>query len=154
MPPGYAPMPSPGYQGQPVYLPQPQYNQMPQQYNQAPPQYVQTPIPQRPVIRAAPPDQKTVVQPEPPRLPAPESVGIKSVKPGEVDWNATHAYMVSIGVKTSTMERVENGYRFSVVMPTAEAARPTYRIEGVGPTEAEAVRSCLDKTYCWLKQIK
>lgn len=161
MPPGYVPMPPPGMQGQPAFLAgQEPYNQLPPSYNQLPPSYTQAPVRQQPVVRGGPPEEKAPVHQEPPlSLPTPEKLGIAGqtpaapAAPSGVDWNAVHAYMKAIGVQEFGMERVpEDGYRFSVVMPTAEAGR-SYRIDGAGSTENEAVRLCLDKTYRWLKQI-
>ncbi len=153
MPPGYVAMPPPGsMQGQPVFLP-PQA----QQFNQLPPQYVQAPQQQRPVVRGAPPDEKKPVHQEPPlSLPAPDKLGITPqapVDPNAIDWNAMHAYTKSIGALSFGTDRsAEGGFRCSIVMPTAKSDQ-TYRIDGNGATEAEAVRVCLDKTYRWLKQV-
>jgi hypothetical protein len=151
MAPGYVPMPPPGMPSQPVYAPSP--------YNQGPPQqYAQAPLQQRPVVRAAPPrDEKPPVRQETPvSLPGPDKLGIAPQAPADpnaLDWNAIHAYTKSIGVLESGSERLpEGGYRFHVVMPTAEAGR-SLRIDGSGATENDAVRVCLDKTYRWLKQI-
>jgi hypothetical protein len=168
MPPGYVPMPPPGMQGQSALMvPQdpysqlpPSYNQLPPSYNQLPPSYTQAPNRQQPVVRGSQPEEKVPVRQEPPlSLPAPEKLGITGqtpaapTAPSGVDWNAVHAYMKSIGVQEFGLERVpEGGYRFSVVMPTAEAGR-SCRIDGAGSTETEAVRVCLDKTYRWLAQV-
>jgi hypothetical protein len=146
-------MPTPGMQGQPpVLLTQQQFNQLSSQ------QYAQGPSQQRPIIRSAMPDEKKPIRQETRiNLPRPEQLDIAPKTPADpnaVEWNAIHTYMKSIGVVSFGMERpAEGGYRFSLVMPTAEAGR-TYRIDGGGTTEAEAVRVCLDKTYRWLKQIQ
>jgi hypothetical protein len=144
MPPGYVPMSSPAMLSQPVFAPPPQ-------------QYVQGPSQQRPVIRGGMPEEKKPTRQDPPvRLPGPDKLGIAPqtpVDPSALDWNAIHTYTKSIGVLESGTEHLpEGGYRFHVVMPTAEAGR-SYRIDGSCATEAEAVRVCLDKVYRWLKQI-
>ncbi len=131
---------------------QPQFNQMQPQFSQAPQQ-------QRPVIRGGPPEEKKlVVHQEPPvSLPAPDKLGITPqapVDPNAIDWNAMHAYVKSIGALSFGTDRpTEGGFRCSIVMPTAESGR-SYRIDGSGATEAEAVRVCLEKTYRWLKQLQ
>jgi hypothetical protein len=153
-------MPSPGMQGQPVYLPQQPVvprDQLSQPYAQ---------VPRQPVVRGSTPEEKKPVRSAPVTLPPPEKLGIlpppaqfgitpaqETAQAGSVDWNATHVRMKTMGVLSYTMERPpEGGWRFGVVMATAEAGR-TYRIDGAGATEADAVRSCLDKTERWLKQI-
>jgi hypothetical protein len=145
MPPGYVPMQPPGVQNLPVYAPPPQ------QPAQAPRQPQQ-----QPVVRGSAPEEKKPARREPVSLPSPEQIGITPPVPPDpnvIDWNATHERMKAMGVLEFQMpQRAEGGYRFSVVMATAEAGR-TYRIEGTGATEAAAIRSCLDKTDRWLKQI-
>ena len=141
-------MPSPGMQGQPVYM-------APQPF---------PPTPRQPVVRGSMPEEKPSVRPTPIMLPAPEKLGILpspdqlGIKPQAaptnlgVDWNATHARMKTLGVLSYSMERTpEGGWRFDVMMATAEAGR-TYRIDGFATTEADAMRVCLDKTERWLKQ--
>ena len=140
--PGYVEMPPPGTWGQPDYF-------------QAPPQRQLASVPQqqqRPVVRGvAPEEKKPVVRREPVTLPSPDQLGIQPIDPTIVDWNATMTRMKTMGVLEFGMGRVEGGYRFSVVMATSEPGR-TYRIDGTGANEADAVRVCLDKTHRWLYQ--
>jgi len=147
MPPGYVPMQPPGAPGIPVYAPPPQ--QLAQAPRQQQPQ-------QKSVVRGSAPEEKKPARREPASLPSPEQLGIApqpAADPAAIDWNATHARMKAMGVLEFQMPQpVQGGYRFGVVMATAEAGR-TYRIEGTGATEADAVRACLDKTDRWLKQI-
>ena len=114
------------------------------------------------VYRGAAPEEKKPVRPEPVSLPSPDKLGIAPTAPpapppppasGAVDWNATYARMKTMNVLGFGMGRPkEGGYQFSVVMATRTPGE-TYQIDGVGATEADAVRTCLDKTDRWLKQI-
>jgi hypothetical protein len=131
-------MPPPGMDVQPVYPPQPR---------------VQAPAvpPPRPVVRGSPPEDKKPARREPVTLPPPEQLGIAPPPPAPkpVDWDAVRARVKELGALNCGLDSAEGGFCFSVIMPTAEKGR-THRIDGYGPTHADAVRDCLGKTERWL----
>ncbi len=124
---------------------------------QAPPQGRPAPA-TPPVARAKPFDDPPPPAPAPApvwsaalTLPSPEQLGITAAPPtpppahesAPVDWNATHAHLSRLGAVGVQLGRFpQGGYRFAFLLPTG---RPdvTRHIEGVGATEAEAVRRAL-----------
>ncbi len=72
-------------------------------------------------------------------LPAPEELGIRLYKPEpKLDWNLLRDRLERLGASRFQLERLGTKFRFECTLPTGV-------VEGVGDTEAAAVRSALDR---------
>jgi len=68
-----------------------------------------------------------------------------------VDWTAVRGRLQQLGAVSFSLDRLSTGdYRFSCLLP--RVAGGTERLDGVSPTEGEAVRLCLDKAGRWVTQ--
>jgi hypothetical protein len=82
------------------------------------------------------------------RIPTPEELGVgvpQSASPATppVDWADTQARLQQLGAVSFQLETLSAGrYRFACWLPGAGGAQ---RVEAVGASEAEAVRSCLEQ---------
>ena len=107
---------------------QPPYNYVPPRL--APVARGQVPA-KPPVARGQQPDQP----PAPLQMPAPEALGIKlSKNEAPLDWDQLRQQLDRLGASSFQLERQGNGFRFACRLPAGS-------LEGMGDTEAEAVRS-------------
>ena len=110
------------------------------------------PQPNKPIIRARVDDDpapRTPIASEKLALamPSPEELGLKAPKQPaneEVDWPLVHDHLKQHGAVCSQRLQVQDGYRFIVILSTADKDRVRH-VEADGPTEAAAVRAALAK---------
>lgn len=91
---------------------------------------------------AAPP-----LPPAPLAIPAPEQLGLSPARPMEpvqLDWAAARTRLDQLGATCFHLEKLDNGWRFTCLLPTAEAGKQR-RIDVEAATEAEAVQAALER---------
>ena len=81
-------------------------------------------------------------------MPSPDQLGVASVCAGSADWAGAHRRLSELGALCVHGEKVEGGYRFTCLLPTAESQR-SHRIEALAASEGEAVRLALDRCEQW-----
>jgi hypothetical protein len=109
----------------------------------------QQPLP-RPIFRGKGPDEPSApLQAASVRLsmPSPDQLGIASAS-AMADWAGVHRRLTELGALCVQGEKVEGGYRFTCLLPTAESQR-NHRIEALAASEGEAVRLALDRCEQW-----
>jgi hypothetical protein len=140
-PPAYASAPS--WQGGATY---------PQQSAAPAPRLAQAPALPRPIVRAkGADDPPRPALPAPLMLPSPEQLGISRplAALNTLDWTDAHRRLDQLGAVCFHLEKLpQGGYRFTCLLPTAEAAK-RHRVEATGATEADVVRLALDQSEQW-----
>jgi hypothetical protein len=100
-----------------------------------------------PVVRGVPPDEPPPRRErEPLAMPSPQQLGIHPpTSPAGVDWTATHNRLKELGVVGVHVETLPGGgCRLTCWLPRPQPG-VRQRIEAQAPSEAEAIRLCLDR---------
>lgn len=128
----------------------------------AAPSFPSSPQTPAPIVRGyaqedAPPAPKLVSLPSPSALgilpaaqtsAAPKSAPSVPAPATPIDWNATHQRLRQLGAVGFHLDRApEGGYRVLCVL--TGHGKSTQAIEGVGPTEADAVAQAMSRAEAW-----